>query len=133
MKIYLAGAYATRDALKQVAQRFEVEGHDITSRWLEATHDILPGTVGAALDHDDELVSRRAQEDFEDIGSASALVVFVPGPGVLQGNTGGRHVETGYALALGKRVVVVGVAENIFHRAFCTVVPDLRAALEALK
>jgi nucleoside 2-deoxyribosyltransferase len=28
---------------------------------------------------------------------------------------GGRHVEFGYALAKGKRVVVIGERENVFH------------------
>lgn len=132
MKVYLAGAYAAREQLKEIAGVFEAAGHRVTSRWLEATHEIAPGTVGVAPDHDDQLVYQHASEDFQDIRKAEALVVFVPGPGVLMGNTGGRHVETGFALARGKIVVVVGVAENIFHRAFCLVVPDLQAALEAL-
>ena len=30
-------------------------------------------------------------------------------------HSGGRHVELGYALALGKHVVHIGQQENIFH------------------
>ena len=31
------------------------------------------------------------------------------------GGKGGRHVEHGYAMALGKRIVVVGPREHVFH------------------
>jgi hypothetical protein len=40
----------------------------------------------------------------------------------LGGNSGGRHVETGVALALDIPVLVWGEAENIFHRGICAVV-----------
>ncbi len=48
--------------------------------------------------------------------------------------SGGRHVETGYALAKDKWVVVVGEAENIFHRVggygcLVEVVPNWLAAV----
>ncbi len=31
------------------------------------------------------------------------------------GGKGGRHIEHGYAVATGKRLIVVGPRENIFH------------------
>jgi 3-deoxy-D-manno-octulosonic-acid transferase len=44
-------------------------------------------------------------------------LLLLNAPEWMQAGTGGRHVEFGYALALGKRIVVVGDAPgNVFHR-----------------
>ena len=51
--------------------------------------------------------------DQEDVLAADALVCFTEPPG--DGGSGGRHVELGMALALGRRVIVVGRREHIFH------------------
>ena len=47
--------------------------------------------------------------------------------------TGGRHVEFGYALALGKALIVVGVRSHVFHELDAvTVVPDVAALVAQL-
>lgn len=140
MKIYLASAYCGRDLLRRLAVDFHEAGHDHTSRWLAATHAITPATEGAALGHDEAYTRQHVAEDFADIDEADAVVMFTPsallaldpslGSGVL--GSGGRHIETGYALAHGKPVIVVGEPENIFHRGACTVVPDVQAAVDVL-
>ena len=58
-----------------------------------------------------------AAEDLEDVLRADCLVSFTeePAAGVAWAARGGRHVEFGIALAMGKRLCVVGPRENIFH------------------
>lgn len=56
---------------------------------------------------------------FLDIKLSDLLVLLTESASALVGGTatsGGRHVETGFALALGKPVIVVGAPENVFHR-----------------
>ena len=76
-------------------------GIGVTARWVNGAHDHAPPVV-CALD------------DFEDIDAADVLALWNPkhhhGAG-----SGGRHVEVGYALARGKRVVLMGDRENVFH------------------
>lgn len=137
-RLYLAGAYCARDALRDVADHLDAAGHTVTARWLQATHAIHSGTEGAAVDQSDGYAQTHVDEDFADIDAADVLVLFTAGfiaadLGV-QGNlrAGGRHIETGYALAKGKPVIVVGEVENIFHRGACLVVDDVEGLLDAL-
>jgi hypothetical protein len=46
--------------------------------------------------------------------AADAVIIFTEIPNATPA-TGGRHVEFGLALAQGKRVIVVGPRENVFH------------------
>jgi len=84
---------------------------NVTSRWLTGAH----GWDGTPDHEIPELVqSRFAREDLEDIKAADLVVCFTEHPGAGP-SQGGRHVEMGYALALGKRIAVVGPVENIFY------------------
>lgn len=102
----------------------EARGHEVTSRWLDQ-----PGYVGMPAE-DAERISA-AQENLEDVPKADALVLrsepdgsFVPG---------GKHVETGAALALRKPVIVPGRPENVFHwHPLVVVVNDEAALLQQL-
>lgn len=143
-RLYLAGAYAARDRLAQTAHSLEALGHTVTSRWLKATHAIHPGTEGAALDHDQDYTATHVAEDFADIDAADVLVLYtavammdidrsLADPyAAARLRAGGRHIETGYALARGKRVIVVGEPENIFHRGACTVAPTFYDLVQLL-
>ena len=64
--------------------------------------------------HETGALSQRAAEDLEDISAASTLISFTEVPRSHLGH-GGRHVEFGAALALGKRVLLVGERECVFH------------------
>ena len=86
MKIYFAARWERRDEIREL-----VRGLPTTSRWLSQE-------VGAS-------------GDLDDIRVADCLCLFTekgPFP------RGGRMVEFGYALALGKRMIVIGPDENIF-------------------
>jgi nucleoside 2-deoxyribosyltransferase len=52
--------------------------------------------------------------DLGDVDRADAVVLYTEPYGMAVPG-GGRHVEFGYGLGRGKRVVVVGPLENIFH------------------
>lgn len=133
--VYLAAPYGARDAIRSYASELAAVNIECTSSWLDEQDKIGAGTVGAATDIDDQSAALRVRKDFRDIGKAHILVLFTESAAKAltvggSSTSGGRHVETGYALASGKRVIVVGTPENIFHRgAECTIVPDWHEAL----
>lgn len=114
MRVYIASR--SQDAARILREAVRREGHVVTSRWLDE-----PGYSG--LPADDGHKRRAAVENLDDVRAADVLLLraepdgsFVPG---------GKHVETGAALALGKPVVVLGRPENVFHwHPLVTVVAD---------
>lgn len=133
MRIYLAGPYSKREQLRAYGDELTRVGFTIASTWLEETHEINAGTTGAASALTDDQVSGHAMTDLLDVERSDLLVLFTaPSVGLApeQNTSGGRHVETGYALALKKPVIVVGEPENVFHRLrTITVVPDWHEAV----
>ncbi|MBG6211563.1 nucleoside 2-deoxyribosyltransferase [Labrenzia sp. EL_126] len=111
MKIYLASRYSRAPELREIRRQLQEMGHEVTSRWLDGGHEIKPGGSDQAAD--DER-ARFAREDWSDMEAADCVVSFTEEP--RKTNTrGGRHVEFGGALALGKKCVVIGWQENVFH------------------
>ena len=102
--VYLAGRYDRRRELEAKAAMLPDDWRS-SARWLTGAHE------GAT---DPDVLQRCAREDLEDIRSSDVLVAFTEGPDV--GHTsGGRHVEVGYAIAMGLPVIVVGPVENVFY------------------
>jgi nucleoside 2-deoxyribosyltransferase len=97
--VYVAAPYVKRADAQRVMADLLRAGFDVTSSWL----------IG-----DDELSDAFARQDLADVDRADALVALNPKEWEYLGS-GGRHVEFGYALAKGKRVVLVGARTNIFH------------------
>lgn len=124
MRIYIAAPYFARDALRNFAFELRAKDHIVTATWLEATHAIKENTLGTAPAMDDRYAMEHATQDYEDVLASDALVLvtwdvavgLVPNGTPYGPNSGGRHVETGLALAQGIPVVVYGQPENIFHR-----------------
>lgn len=135
MKAYLAAPYAARDIVREYADELRSIGYTITSSWLDEKHEINSGTTGAATSLDDAQVAAHAHQDLIDIHKADVVVLFTAAAFAhLDGGTstsGGRHVETGYAIALDLPVLVVGEPENVFHRLGASVqlVSDWHAAV----
>lgn len=119
LRAYLAAPYAARGQIRAYAEDLARIGIDVTASWLDETHEINAGTTGAATGlHPDE-VARHAATDLDDIARCDVLVLFTAnalGLDPAEVHSGGRHVETGYALAKGIPVIVVGEPENVFHR-----------------
>lgn len=103
MRVYVAGRYAERALLRELAQALGRRGHEVVSRWLTEHTAVRMGDIGQARDY--------ALEDLLDIQRADLFVLVGSRPS----QSGGRHVEFGYALALGKRMCVIGKRHNIFH------------------
>lgn len=142
MKVYLAAPYKARDyMLIHVARHLEFKGHVVVSSWIREDHLVHSGTINAAPSQTEEYCASHIARDFADIDSADVVVLFTGqfiseslySVNLLDTVSGGRHVEVGYALAKGKRVIVVGNPENIFHRGGrVEIVPNFPTVVEAL-
>lgn len=110
MNIYLAARYSRHPEMQIIAKDLMLRGHTITSRWIwgeHAAHD--SALLDPANRHQSALF---AQDDMEDLAAAECFVSFSDGG---TGSRGGKHAEFGMALALGKRLVIIGGAEHVFH------------------
>lgn len=144
MKIYLAAPYAGRDILKDDLDWWTANGHEVTCGWVRGTRPLETASFGISVVSTDEEVAAHAEMDLADIDEADALVHYTADYLVAHSDwgrteaseknlhSGGRHVETGYALAKGKPVVILGPKENIFQRGLCLEAHDLDDALSAL-
>jgi len=100
MKTYLAARFSRREEMEELASHLPWLGHECIARW------VFGGEEGLSREDIAEL-------DLEDVRSCEMLILFTHPRGEPQPG-GGRFVEFGYALALGKRCVVIGPRENIF-------------------
>ena len=105
--VYLSARFERRDELNQYRLELEALGLKVTSRWLET--DPPPGRRLT-----EEEWQALAAVDCEDVQRATWFIGFSDPPELRHGMA--RHVEYGMAVALGRRVIVVGEREHIFHR-----------------
>lgn len=124
MKIYLASRYSRRLELCDYRETLRTLGHEVTSRWLDGSHQISDngtpiGEDGESLvefvqsDAAAQLRQHFATEDLADIDAADVLVAFTEPPRS-SASRGGRHTELGYAIAKDTRIIIVGPRENVF-------------------
>jgi nucleoside 2-deoxyribosyltransferase len=102
MKIYVAAMFSKKDYVRDLVHPVLVEaGHQPTARWVDQ--------------HAQDKMSERDRGvmDLQDVARADVLVLLTNEFGTMYSG-GGRMVEFGYALALGKHVFVVGSHEMIF-------------------
>ena len=129
MKIYMASRYSRIKEMGEAAAVLRSMGHEITSRWINGDHQISDD--GLSIEAKQEERVRFATEDLHDLMVADCCLNFSEKPRGTN-SRGGRHVEYGIALAAGKRVVVIGPRENVFH---CLPVvewyPDFKAFLKS--
>jgi len=112
MKIYLASSYGRREQLKSVRDELLRMGHAVTGSWLDTSFELNCGGSSAACATEWEAV---CVTDLQDLLAASCCISFTEEPDSANGKRGGRHVEFGVALQAGKRLIVVGPRENVFH------------------
>jgi len=99
-------------------------GHEVTARWLDQEG------FGSGPPYDDAERTKYAQQDEDDVYRCNALILRAEPD--LKGVKGGKHVETGMALILGKPVFVIGERENIFHwHPAVTIFPTFEAFVES--
>ena len=112
MKVYLASRYSRREEMVIHAADLRGAGFDVTSRWINGNHQI--SDEGLSVEAKAEERARFAIEDYDDLAKADIVINFTESPRATN-SRGGRHVEFGIAIALGKCVLVVGPRENVFH------------------
>jgi nucleoside 2-deoxyribosyltransferase len=117
MRAYLAARYSRREELGGYREQLRAIGIEVTSRWLDGTHQYGPDSARAQeeLGAHEDMARRFAMEDVEDLRAADVVISFTEIPRQPSTNRGGRHVELGLALGLGKLIINVGPRENAFH------------------
>ena len=112
-RIYLAARYSRNAEMRGVRDVLHGLGYEVTSRWIDQHGgDLLESIVAEKLNAEPGECSGYAHIDIEDLTAAEIVISFTSAGG---GGKGGRHIEFGMALAGGKRVIVVGPRENVFH------------------
>lgn len=122
MKVYLAARYSRNADMREVAAHLRARGEEVTSRWINGSHELGEHPT-------DEARERLALEDLEDLQAADVVLAFSEEPRTMSNSRGGRHVEFGLAIGLGKPVFVVGPKENVFH--YLPAVRHFRNTVEA--
>ncbi len=120
LRIYIAAPFKEQVLARGVMRQLEAHGYEITSTWLK---------------EDDQLDDATARLDLADVARADVLLALNP-QGYANSGTGGRHIEFGYALALGKQIVLVGDRTNLFHHlssVYKVQIEGLLPVLESLK
>lgn len=143
MKIYLAAPFAGRDILKEHVPVWEASGFTVTCGWVRSTRELTADSLGSSPLSSDDEAREHAEMDLADVDAADALVHYTADylrsldpsldPIRHKLNSGGRHIETGYALAKGKQVIIIGEPENIFQRGLCLSALDIDGAMETLR
>ncbi len=104
-KVYLSASFDARDIIEQYAAVLIERGVEVTSNWLWEP----PKRVGQEFEEWE--FRARANDDIADIDRADVVVMWTQWPST----SGGRHGEFLYGIAKGKRSVVIGARENVFH------------------
>lgn len=113
MKIYLAARYGRRDQLRELRSFLQAMGHVVTSSWLDSEWKSVGSDAPSHAPPGER--EKACNQNLVDLDNADCCISFTEDPASADGKRGGRHVEFGYALAKGKRVIVVGYTENVFH------------------
>lgn len=110
-KIYLAASYARRREMQSYAAVLETFGHQVICRWIAGSHSLDDGLISVGAF---EAQVTWACEDYDDARQSDWIISFTEPPRSKY-SRGGRHVEFGVGLATGKRMIVIGYRENLFH------------------
>ena len=112
MKTYLAARFSKRHEPHSLGKQLQELGHEKTSRWsLPDSDHVTP--VGMSEQAADAERTRFALEDIRDVMAADCCISIMEEP--RNNSRGGRHVEFGFALARGYRMIIVGPRETVFH------------------
>lgn len=108
---YIAGRASRQAEFREYRAQYESLGRRCTARWLDL--DFVIGNDGLSAQLPDAERAAVARDDAQDVEDADEMLVFTEAPRSAPGR-GGRHVELGMALALGKSIVLIGPRENTF-------------------
>jgi hypothetical protein len=104
----MAAKTARRGELLRHAVELEEDGHIVTSSWIrEEEVGISPAESQAPS---------VAARNVEEIASSQVFLAYSELAASPHRGRGGRQVEFGIAVALGKRLILCGPPEHVFHR-----------------
>jgi len=111
--VYLAARYSRNAEMRDIRDLLETNGIKVTSRWIDCHGKLEASFTPERPNAEPRFCGEYGQTDINDLLAADAVVSFTSLDG---GGKGGRHVEFGLGLALpGKRSIIVGPRENVFH------------------
>lgn len=114
-RIYLAARYSRNAEMRDVRAYLVAAGYEVTSRWIDCHADVVGDYTASFttefLNASPQLSAPLGQHDLDDLAAADIVMSFTCGTG----GKGGRHVEFGVGIGLGKRLIVVGPREHVFH------------------
>jgi nucleoside 2-deoxyribosyltransferase len=113
MKVYIAARIEDREQAEGIKKELEGHGVEVTAAWIRIEGELKLEEIPDEKVREEER-QKRLQMDLDQVKDADALVLYKP-LSAHRNTTGGHHVETGYALAFGKPVFLIGTRENIFH------------------
>lgn len=129
IKVYIASRYEDRADALALKKYLEDNNFIVVAGWLLPQDDNQPMV---AIKHDTKLCNVIGQRAVKDIDDCDVLVAMSPKKAHGNG-TGGRHVELGIAIGLGRGTIVFGERENVFHHRSATLLvteqPDLLNAI----
>jgi hypothetical protein len=115
--VYLASRYSRADEMQGVRDVLRGLGVKVASRWIDrhpdtnGPHWLEKSFTPEELSRDPQTCGKYALADVEDVMAADTVISFTCGTG----GKGGRHIEFGMGYSAGKRMIVVGPRENVFH------------------
>ncbi len=109
MKFYISSS--SQKLAKSLLGLIENIGHEVTARWI--TEDTKFGLADAQYS-EKELEDLAVMDHQDVVRGVDGLILIAETDGKYA--RGGKHVETGIALAHGYNVFVLGPKENVFHR-----------------
>ena len=110
MRVYIAARTNHRAVASLLSIQLEKHGHAVVSTWHEH-RDLkhFSENGGEEFDPDDAML--HALRDLRELGRADQLVnISSHTP-----SNGGKHFETGYMLARGAEICLIGRREHVFH------------------
>jgi len=111
MKFYIAGSWRRKNEIKKIEKRLESVGDESTTHWLRE-QDGPHNTEDPSPERWAEFRAA-AEDDLRGIRECDVFILVANDPNV-PSIGGGRFVEMGYAIALGKQIIVLGDHETVF-------------------
>ena len=131
MKVYIAADFGRVDEADALGRLIEqLDGVRVVSRWHQRPNVVESASAARIGGPMDEIIARTsALRNLEDIDASDVFIVLTSGTTA----RGGRHFETGYAVARRKPIVVIGPVEHAFQHLANHIIDDGTQIAEILR
>lgn len=103
MRAYIAAPWDNKPEAARIREHLATMDIGCTATWIDI--DLEAGYFAARPEEE-------SVRDFDEVAWADLFFMYVPDPDT---SRGGRDVELGLALALGKLIVLIGTRRCVFH------------------